>query len=215
MRLFSFIGRIVSGIIAIASGIVTLIFNDVAYAIFHDLTNLQKCLCISGIILLGIFLLISTIYDAIKVFTNNLKRHRLKFQSKKFIKFFTNWYSKPGVLNIICDDLDWVQNSNNSSIYDALVKKSSNQELKLYLGKGRNSEISKKLNSFGAKVSVAPKNIIQHYTFSCLSMMGNEASRVIVRTKHEDKNGIVIFDEINNTYVTELLNTLLKTNMKG
>ena len=210
MRIVSFIGRLFSGILAVISGIVTLLFNNVAYSIFDEMSDIEKYSSIVVVILIGIFLIASTVYDASILFFKNSRTHKLKFHSKKFISFFAKWYGKPGKLSIICDDLDWIK-TEDDTIFNKLMEKSKNGDLQLYLGKGRKAEIVKKLQSAGAVVFAAPKNIIDHYTFSCLSVMGNDASRIIVRTKHKDKHGVVIFDEINNTYVTELLNSLLKT----
>ena len=175
------------------------------------MTVFGKCLFICLSIIIGLFLIVSIVYDAIKLYAKDCHTHRLKSQSKKFIDYFTKWYSKPGTLSIICDDLDWVKTDESNSIYAQLLSKSRERKLKLYLGYGYDSAIVLELKRAGAKVFHAPHNIIQYYTFSCLEVMGNAASRIIVRTKHNDDRGFVIFDEINNTYVTELLNAFLET----
>ena len=211
MKIFLFVGRLLSGILAIASGIVTLVFNDVTYTILNKMTVWGKCFFICSSIIIGVFLIASIIYDAIKTCAKDSHTHRFKYQSKIFIDYFTKWYSKPGTLSIICDDLDWVKTDKNNSIYNQLLSKSGEQKLNLYLGTGYDSAIVFELRCAGAKVFHAPKNIIQYYTFSCLEVMGNAASRIIVRTKHNDERDFVIFDEINNTYVTELLNAFLET----
>lgn len=211
MKIFLFVGRLLSGILAITSGIVTLAFNDVTYTILNEMPVWGKCLFISLSIIIGIFLIASIIYDAIKIYAKDCHTHRFKYQSKKFIDYFTKWYSKPGTLSIICDDLDWIKTDKCNSIYNQLLSKSEEQKLNLYLGNGYNSAIVLELKRAGAKIFHAPHNIIQYYTFSCLEVMGNAASRIIVRTKHNDDRDFVIFDEINNTYVTELLNAFLET----
>ena len=210
MKIASIIARSVSGILAIVSGIATLIFNSVTYAIFSKMSDFIRCLCGSLIIIIGMVLVAFVVYDTIVLFTKDAHTHRFKYQSKKFVSFFTKWYNKPGTLTIICDDLKWTKTENDDSIYDQLLKKSEDKKLNLYLGSGYDSKIANDLKRAGAKVFHAPKNIIQYYTFSCLSVMGNAASRIIVRTKHKDQGDFVIFDEINNTYVTELLNAFLE-----
>lgn len=210
MKTIHFIGKLLCALVAIISGLITLIFNDVTYSVFDKLTETQKYVCVVITVLVGLFLLISTIRDTADAYSNMSRKHRLKYQSKKFISFFEKWYSKPGTLSIICDDLNWIKTEKNDLIYKQLQNKSKDNQLNLYLGSGYNSQISKHLKSLGANVYNAPANIIQHYTFSCLSVMGNAASRIIVRTKHDDVGDFVIFDEINSTYVTELLNSMLQ-----
>ena len=211
MKIVLLLGRLLSGIIAIVSGIITLVFNSVSYTLFDQMSTVQKYFCIGLIIFVGFILVSSTIYDTIISSYKSQHTYRLKYQSKKFISFFKKWYNKPGTLSIICDDLDWTKTNNSDLIYNQLIKKSQEKKLNLYLGSGHNSNIVRSLKNAGANVFTAPDNIIQNYTFSCLSVMGNTASRIIVRTKHNDQGDFVIFDEINSTYVTELLNAMLTT----
>lgn len=211
MRFLIFFGRFLSGCIALASGVVTLVFNDAVFMLLDKASEFQRYALISGSILIGIVILGTTLYDAVVSCKKSFQTHCLKYQSKKFVSFFTKWYGKPGKLSIICDDLEWIRTVKNDSIYNQLMKKSKEKHLRLYLGNGFGSGIAEELKSIGAEVFSAPQSIIQNHTFSCLSVMGNTASRVIVRTKQNDQGDYVVFDEINNTYVTELLNTLLKT----
>ena len=210
-EIFSAFGKIMAGLIAIASGIVTLIFNDIALAVFEGMSKTMRGIVIVLIIVIGIITLITSVYDMVVSFKGSYRTYRLKYQSKKFIDFFTKWYGKPGELSIICDDLDWIRTEDSDSIFNQLKKKSKANQLRVYLGRGLNSSIAVELKSMGAQVFSAPQSITQNCIFSCLAVMGNNASRVIVRTKQNDRGSTVVFDEIYNTYVTELLNTLLKT----
>lgn len=205
------IGKTLAGIIAIASGVITLVFNDVTYTLFDKMPFWLQYICIGIMIAIGLVIAASTIYDVV-IFTRKASRtYRLEYQSKKFIYFFTKWYSKPGTLSIICDDLDWVRTKQSKLIYNALVKKSREKKLNLYVGEGLQSQIVKDLKQDGAKIFAAPKEIIENYTFSCLSVMGNNSGKVIVRAKRNDDGDFVIFKEMNNTYVTDLLNAMLTT----
>lgn len=131
MKIVLLIGRLFSGIIAIASGIITMVFNNVSYTIFEQMSTAQKYFCIVIIILVGFLLVSSTIYDTILSSYKSQHTYRLKYQSKKFISFFEKWYSRPGTLSIICDDLDWTKTNKSDLIYNQLMKKSKDKKLDL------------------------------------------------------------------------------------
>jgi hypothetical protein len=154
------------------------------------------------LLFIGILLIVTMIYDIKK----EKKKHIFKVGSRRFCSFFSKWYSRPGTLSIICDDLEgWV----SSSILDALIKKSKTKELHLFLGKESPKEIINELCQLGATKSCAPTDIIIKYSFSCLSIMGNH-SAVIVRNKQLDQSTSIIFEEISDSYVSGLLNTIIK-----
>lgn len=137
--------------------------------------------------------------------------HHFEKGGAKFCSFFAKWYSKPGKLTLICDDLNWItaKIDKRRPILEALKKKASENELVLYLKKdgGTTQDILKKLPN--AKVKYAQDNIVNKYSFSCLNYMGNN-SAVIIRDKNKDSGNVVIFQEVSDTYVTQLLNTLLE-----
>ena len=136
--------------------------------------------------------------------------HCFDCQTKKFNEYFSKWYGKPGKLCIICDDLDWTKTGDDTRIYDQLVKKCDPQEgLLLLLGRGITSPIVKELEEKGAVVRPGPENVISQFSFSCINVMGNQAGKAIVRNKRNDQGNKIIFDEIRDKYVTELLNTLI------
>lgn len=137
--------------------------------------------------------------------------HRFKKGSPEFCRFFAKWYSKAGYLTLICDDLNWTaeQVDGRTPILDALVSKADANLLTLYLNKAEKTDpkILNKLSS--AKFEIAQGNIVNNYSFSCLKYMGNN-SAVIVRDKNKDRGEEVIFQEVADTYVTQLLNALLE-----
>lgn len=137
--------------------------------------------------------------------------HHFEKGSPEFCAFFAKWYSKPGVLTLICDDLNWTadQIDGRTPILDSLEAKANSNQLVLYLRKKdqTNQEIMNKLTS--AKVKTAKQNIVTNYSFSCLNYMGNN-SAVIIRDKNKDRGNEVIFQEVADTYVTQLLNALLE-----
>lgn len=136
------------------------------------------------------------------------KQYMFKAQSKRFYNFFVKWYSRPGKLSIICDDLDWIESPKDKRLVEILEKKASEDNLELFLGRREKTALITTLKEKGAKVRKAPGGIISQYSFSCLSVMGNNSS-VIVRNKQADAGHTIKFEEISNTYVSELLNTLL------
>jgi hypothetical protein len=138
------------------------------------------------------------------------QKHIFKTGSCKFYNFFAKWYSKPGVLSIICDDIEWISDGTNKKILNALVAKSEQKQLNLLILKNsREKYYAQELESKGAKIYEVSDEITALYSFSCLSFMGNH-SAIIVRDKRNDKNQIIKFDEISNNYVTGLINVLLK-----
>ena len=137
--------------------------------------------------------------------------HCFKKGSPEFCRFFEKWYSKAGTLTLICDDLNWTaeQVDGRTPILDALVRKADANQLILYLRNNGDTEqrILDKLSS--AKFKTAQDNILNNYSFSCLNYMGNN-SAVIVRDKTKDRGEEIIFQEVADTYVTQLLNALLE-----
>ena len=138
------------------------------------------------------------------------KRHSFKVGSKAFCSFFAKWYSQPGVLSIFCDDLEgWVNPEGNNAILDALKIKSRKNELRLFLVRESPVAIISELRDLNAAIKCVPLGIISNYSFSCLSIMGNH-SAVIVRDKQKDKSTNIIFEEISDSYISGLLNTIIR-----
>lgn len=155
------------------------------------------------LLVLGIITIGTLVYDLL----HESKSHVLKFKSKKFVKFFTRWYSQPGKLSLICDDLTWFDASADDKIYRALYNKALENSLTLYINQGSETNTVTLLKEAGAKVKAAPIYILQNYSFSCLSVIGN-TSGVIVRDKSKDKHRYITVDEIENKHITSLLNAL-------
>lgn len=156
------------------------------------------------LIALGVMVIIMMLLDL----CGETKQHKFKAQRKHFYDFFTKWYSRPGKLTIICDDLNWIESADDIRVLRILEKKARENNLVLFLGSGTRPDLLQSLKDKGAKVKRGPRGIISQYSFSCLSVMGNNAS-VIVRNKQADSGETVKFEEISNTYVSELLNALL------
>lgn len=168
----------------------------------------DKILKSEGFIYFLIVLAVVVIIMMLLDLCGETKQHKFKAQRKRFYNFFTKWYSRPGKLTIICDDLNWIESANDKRVLNILEKKAKENNLVLFLGSGTRPDLLQNLKDKGAKVKKAPRGIISQYSFSCLSVMGNNAS-VIVRNKQADSGEIVKFEEISNTYVSELLNALL------
>lgn len=156
--------------------------------------------------LMALFVIGTMIYDLHR----EGKRYEFKFGSPEFFDYFSKWYKKPGKLTIFCDNLNWTisEDNTNTSVLNALESKAHNHDLILFLSKNMTKpEILSKLS--GAKFYGASPSIISQYSFSCLSVMGNNSS-VIVRNKQNDTGDIIKFEELSNNYITELLNTIIK-----
>lgn len=157
------------------------------------------------IIIICVVILGCTVYDIF----DGRKKHCFTMGNRRFCAFFSKWYSKEGALSIFCDDLDgWIAPNGNTDIYEALKQKSQNNKLHLFLGRESPAEMVDELRGLGAYVHHAPTDIITNYSFSCLSIMGNN-SAVIIRNKQEDASQKIKFEEISNTYATALLNALI------
>lgn len=144
------------------------------------------------------------------------KRHSFKPGSKRFNKFFSKWYSKQGDINIISDDLNWTVSDNCTDIFNSLKQKCvSGNKLILYLKKPRADEdydiYTKELIALGAIIKDAPEALVNSYTYSTLIYMGSVTS-VIVRKKNRDKGEKIVFEEIENEYVSGVLTALLEVN---
>ena len=160
---------------------------------------------------LGLF----TVYAMIESFKEESHTYTLDMGKDKFYSFFSNWYSQSGILSIICDDIEWTANGDNDMIFKALKKKGEANQLNLLIdSRFINSGLAKELKDAGANVVGVSHNIITNYSFSCISVMGNN-STVIVRDKQKDRGGTIKFKEISNNYVTGLLNALIEEEAKS
>lgn len=163
-------------------------------------------------IFFSIFTIVALIYDLIK----EGKKHQLKYQSKKYFDFFSKWYAKDGILTLICEDIKWTTSTKDNRIYNELKTKAMNNSLNLIINKtslttdATNAALVSELERLGANVYNAPSSLVGTFSFSSLSKMNNN-SIVIARKKTDDKEDKVIFRDINNIYVTELLNSLINT----
>lgn len=139
--------------------------------------------------------------------------HRLKIGSKKFYEFFSEWYSKQGELTIICDDLDWIvpEDRTDMSIMRTLETKAHNQKVNFILKKDALAtyKYEEHLKKLGAKVYYTTGMLFDSYSFSALSKMGNNTV-IIARKKSDDDGDWIKFRDINNAYVTGLLNNLIE-----
>lgn len=159
------------------------------------------------LILMFALLVLLTILD---IRSSTAQQHHFKVQSSRFKKFFKKWYSQPGKLIVICDDIDWTCDQNDASIYHTLEEK-CREGLTLYLGKGYNSERVEQLKNLGAKVFKAKPALIRYYSFSCLAPM-DHYSNIIIRDKNKDVRQEVKFSELSDEYVITLLTALLEEN---
>lgn len=208
MKAFLNISKFFGGGIALFSGIVSLIPNSVA--VWTIAPAWLKTAYIFTLFLAAAVFAAGGIIELVQSIKNSAKNHHeFKYQSEEYIAFFTKWYSNPGALSIICDDMNWISYNEDKRIFEALSKKCS-EGLSMFVCNDYNTSLVRQLKEKGAKVYKAPQRIVRKYTFSCMSVMGNTAGRIIVRDKDKDAEGVVIFDEISNTYVTGLLNELLE-----
>lgn len=210
MKIVASISKLIVGIIAIVNGLYSLFSNS--NSVFVNFPNWVNICYLIIFVILGVFLVIGSILDFYLKIKKNPRKHSFIYQSDKFFTFFSNWYKQPGTLSIISGDLDWIKTENNVDIYKALIKKSEDKQLNLLLDEESPKDVILNLKNKGANVSSAPNNITTNYTFSCISIMDDTAGKIIVRDKHKNRiesNTKVIFEEISNTYVTDLLNALL------
>ncbi len=201
--------KLIAGIIAGLSSLWTLLSG--AWDMFPGLPDWVDMVLLLVFVLLAVFLVAGSVLDLI-VSREGVRQYRFRPGSKEFYRFFTEWYKKPGKLSIICDDLDWTWSEENSSIFDQLVRKSESGELDLLLGRGLHSPIAQELVRKGARLRGAPGQLVSMYTFSCLSVMDDVAGRIIVRDKRKNPSAAgekLIFQEISNTYVMDLLTAML------
>jgi len=170
---------------------------------------------VASVIILFFVLLFSciAIYKAIVDIKDDRKVHSFKLGSKKFVKYFSKWYSKQGNKNIICSDMAWtVTKDDNTEIFDTLIKCSKDNTLTLFVKKSENGkydQFTEELRSAGAKVKEAPEAIVNGYTYSTISYMGTVNS-IIVRNKTIPTSGRIVFEEISNNYISGIFTALLE-----
>jgi hypothetical protein len=211
MKKATSICKLISGIITVINALCVLFTRT--SCIFPMLPIWFNIVCTVVFVVLGTLLVFGSILEFTADSRRSVQLHKFQYQSEAFFNFFSEWYKQPGKLSIICGDLDWIKNEKNMTVYNQLLTKSDNRELKLLMGNGIHSEIVSELKRHGAKVMPAPNNIVSTYTFSCLSLMDDVAGKIIVRDKHRyptPSTGETIFEEISDSHIiTELLNALL------
>ena len=161
-----------------------------------------------AIIILCVITIIFLVYDLYQ--EGNVHSH--KFGSKRFYRFFSNWYAKEGDLSIICDDIEWIvsENGNHMEILNTLIAKARRGNLYIFINPSKmEKKVAKQLALEGANMYAAPLPLVNAFSFSCLSQMGNN-SVIIVRKKSDDDGRRIRSRDIKNIYVTQMLNTLIE-----
>ena len=181
-------------------------------SIFLAINN-NKAFCFVYILVILVLACI-VIINAFSNIKKEHKKHSFDPNSEKFYKFFANWYSREGDINIISNDLKWTASESNVKIFTSLKQKCiSGNKLILYLKKPANGDdydkYTKELKKLGAIVKEAPESLVNNYTYSTLRYMG-EIRLVIVRKKNQNQGDKIIFEEIDNEYVSGVLNALLE-----
>lgn len=212
MKKLMIIGEFLLGIFSILVNVYTLFSAGANY--FEKLPDMANFACIVFFILAGIVMVIASVRRLSENLRNASRHHEFEYQSEKFIRFFSEWYSQPGVIKIICDDLDWTNEGNDRRIHIALLQKSRDHNLKLLIGNGINAEVVQDLRKAGASVEPAPASLVDQYTFSTLSMDGSIIKTIVRDKRQNPPNGKIAFDEVYNKYIIGLLDALLKNNAR-
>lgn len=181
------------------------VYIEKAILFLKSISYLETCVYIV-LFVLGLFVIFNMFLELRNVTTT----YKLKKGSRRFYRFFAKWYSQPGILSIICDDIEWISNGKENRVLDSLIQKSHENRLNLYILK-KNTPMAKKLIENGARPYNVSKNIVLNYSFSCISFMGNNSS-IIVRDKSNDNKNEIKFTEVSNIYISSLLNELIKEN---
>ena len=203
------VGAILGGLLAAVSGVITLSSDEVAVALFGD-SSMARATWSFIWILVGLATIIISIISFCRTVKNGCHKHCLDYGSKKYVKFFSKWYSKQGPLHIICNDIKWTTEDANKEIFDKMKEKCGNGGLQLFLAEGVSLPAVLELKRAGAAVFSIPSSYVNRYTFSCQGVMGNPTSSVIVRDKNEDHGGTIVVEEVQNRYVAGLLNEILR-----
>lgn len=199
----AFLRKIIGSVIAFFMSLLSIIKSITGEGIF------SKWYVIIILIAMAIALLGIMIYDIIECYKKRKKFHVFEVGSKEFLDFFSTWYEQQGKLAIVCNDLDWIVQGNDSRIYNVLVQKSENKQLTLFLGGGASSKYAQELEQKGAVLKKAAASIISKYIFSCLAPM-DHYSNIILRCKRNDNNQLVEFVEIEDEQIIDLVNTVLE-----
>ena len=111
-------------------------------------------------------------------------RIRLISGERKFVKYFSEWYTQSGKLSVFCHDLTWVSGTPDDPIRKALVTKAANKELTLYLKEM--GKLSEELKQHKGKVVQIPSYIKSDRVFSILE--NGDFAKIIIRNKFLDSS---------------------------
>lgn len=218
-KIWEIINIIITAVLTVAS-LIRLIPDDSnlgkkVVPIYQHISNNSFVFIITVIIIF--ILAASIIVKAIIDIVNEKKQHSFEVGSKSFIKFFSKWYSRQGEVSIICSDMKWTITEKGRTILDTLLQKCNKKSgLTLYVKKPIDGEFdpcTKELEEKGAKIVTAPEELLSSFTYSTISVMGTVNS-IIVRDKHKDSSGKIVFEEVNSKYLSVTLTTLLESLLK-
>lgn len=102
----------------------------------------------------------------------------LATESRRFVEYYTRWYSREGDLHVYCKDLHWLERPDRESIVNALCRKADGASVYVRDDTG---PIVKKLREAGVSIYIVPDSIQVIVKFSLLDDNGHR--EIIIRSK--------------------------------
>jgi hypothetical protein len=129
--------------------------------------------------------LVGLLYAWLAYLARKPRERTLRKDSKKFAKYYSDWYSADGEIYIFCDDVDWLEGEQRREIVSSLKRKGARAHL--YLRHTR-SELLVDLESAGVSITQIPEEVRVQAKLSLRVDSGYKS--LIIRTAIQDaKNG--------------------------
>lgn len=126
--------------------------------------------------------------------------------SRKFSKYFVEWYQREGEHFIFCRDLDWLKGTEEGRIVDALVDRGRKMTV-CTLDTG--DEIAERLRRAGASVYPVPTQTATHAVMS-LHKVDDTRTLIIRHKRGTAQNSKIHFIETRNNVVVALAQDLFQ-----
>ncbi len=139
------------------------------------------------------------LYAALTIIRVWPRRYDFKTGSKKYVKFFSAWYARPGAHTIYCDNLRWLDEPFAEPIRNAIMHRGDQTHVYVRDTSGRAAQ---QLRNSGVTLHVIPERVQVHAKISVVSDDGFQ--QMIIRTEAE-KDGRIRFQRFGSDILTQLM----------
>jgi hypothetical protein len=141
----------------------------------------------ASIVLIALYLFVARLKKSEKVYS-------LTEKTKEYVRFFEEWYSRPGELTIFCNDLEWLEWPEHAGILQTL--KLRGKKLSLYAREiDTDNEIARQLRESKATI-IKTESVQTKHRFSLLEH--DDVVSIIIRKRKDPKSEDIVFVETDN-----------------